>query len=100
MKKPLHENVWVARACALLFSASLVLAGVAAIVSGDLHYENYWGGRVFGPLAIVFAVLFLVVVLRRDSPPGPKLKGRAARLARKAEETKFPIDDFDKPWTG
>jgi hypothetical protein len=95
------KNIWVARLFLFLLGASLVVNGLDDVISGDLHYSNYWGGAVFAPLGMVVGVFLLVLLVRQwktlttpETPP--KLKGRAARLARKAEETKFPIDDYRK----
>ncbi len=99
--KRFMDNIWVARLLLFLLGMSLLLSGLREVLSGDLHYSNYWGGAVFAPLAIVVGAFFLVMLVRQwktlttpETPP--KLKGRAARLARKAEETKFPIDDYRK----
>ena len=70
-------------------------------MKGELHYGNYWGGAVFAPFAIGCGVLLLAALpflLRRWNEPEPELRGKAARLARKAKETRFPIDDYDKSW--
>jgi hypothetical protein len=80
---------------------SLILAGWRALDSGQLHYRNYWGGSVFAPFAIALGIAVLVILIARwrtltETPP--KLKGKAARRARRAAETKSPIDTFDKPW--
>lgn len=85
----------------LLFGASLLLSGSREVLSGDLHYPNYWGGAVFAPLAIVIGLFLLVGAIWKwrtlTTPKNqPKLKGRAARLAQKADATKFPIDDYKK----
>lgn len=92
---------WLARGVFLLSSIGLILGGVAALSEGRLHYSNYWGGAVFAPLAIVFGLVILAVTTvkwPKFSRPNdaPKLKGKAARLARQAEQAKFPIDDYEK----
>ena len=100
MRKILN-NIWVVRSMFLLFAIALTLGGLQAVLFGDLHYENYWGGLVFAPLAIVagvFVMPWLAWKWKTLSAPEkrPPLKGRAARLARQAEETRFPIDDYEK----
>ena len=50
---------------ALLFSVVLISGGVYTILGGGIAYQNYWGGTVFAPIAIVLGVvLFLLVLLR------------------------------------
>ena len=82
-----------------LVVVSLVVAAIGTLAEGKLHYSNYWGGRVFAPIVLVIVALIIVggVVsfFRRHEPPS-KLRGRAARKARQAENTTFPIDDFEK----
>ncbi len=34
--------------------------GLAAMARGDFSYENWWGGLVFAPLAMVVGVLFVL----------------------------------------
>lgn len=31
----------------------IVLLGVSALLRGNLHYSNWWGGAVFAPFAIL-----------------------------------------------
>lgn len=93
----------LARAIFALVALSLVLAGARPLLKGDLFFSNYWGGPVFGPLAIVIGVfcLYLVVFRWRKLAARPeRLKGRAARKAQRAAEQRTAIDNFDKPWTG
>jgi hypothetical protein len=95
------RSIWTGRIALIFVGLSILLAGVRALDAGRLHYQNYWGGLVFAPLAIAIgvAVLILVVVKCRTlNETGPRLKGKAARRARKAAETRSPIDSFDKPW--
>ena len=99
--KKVASSIWAARGAILLVGASLLLSGSREVLSGDLHYSNYWGGAVFAPLAIVIGLFLLVGAIwkwRTLTTPEeqPKLKRRAARLARKADATKFPIDDYKK----
>jgi hypothetical protein len=85
-----------------LVALSLILAGILALLKGDLFYGYYWGGPVFAPLAIAIGVfcLYLSVFRWRTLAQRPeRLKGRAARRVQRAAERKA-IDDFDKPWTG
>jgi hypothetical protein len=69
----------------------LVASGFGAVWSGELFYSNYWGGRVFGPLAIMLgAALLLIVVsrLRRKfaGPMSAHHAGRGARRARRLQK--------------
>ncbi len=77
----------------------LTAAAVGTLVAGKLHYSNYWGGRVFAPFVLVVVIIvvagLLASFLRREKPP-KKLRGRAARKARQADKTTFPIDDYKK----
>ena len=99
--RKLLANTRFSAALLILFAFSLILSSTTDLLRGRLHYGNYWGGPVFAPLAIVLGVFLLYVALfkwGRINERSPKLRGKAARLARKAEETRFPIDDYDKPW--
>jgi hypothetical protein len=92
---------WIARAVFLVFCVVLMLGGVATLQRGEIHYSNYWGGAVFAPLAIAVGFLLMMLVLFAWQKFGktaktPKLKGKAARRARQAEETRFPIDEYKK----
>ena len=92
----------LARAVFMLVSLGVVLLGVQGLLKGDLFYPNYWGGSVFGPVAITIGLLGLYLGVFRWhklAAPPERLKGRAARRARRAER-RAPIEDFDKPWTG
>jgi hypothetical protein len=73
----------------------IILFGAGALSKGHLGYENYWGGFVYGPIAIVIGLLVILAALRGNLQT-KKLRGREARLARKADETKFPIDTYRK----
>lgn len=91
----------ISRAVLILLGGALILSGIRAFVVGTLHYRNYWGGAVFAPLAILAGLLLLVLATvkwRKFTEPAEpsKLKGKAARRARQAERTKFPIDDYKK----
>ena len=39
-------------------------AGLATLLSGHLHYRNWWGAPVFGPYALIIGVLIFVFALR------------------------------------
>jgi hypothetical protein len=86
----------VAAVGVVLFIVSLVAAAIGTLAEGKLHYSNYWGGRVFAPVVLVIVALIIVAgvvsFFRRHGVP-PKLRGRAARKARQAENTTFPVDD-------
>ena len=82
-----------------LLVIGLLAGAIRALTAGKLHYANYWGGYVFAPfvLAIVgIIVAGLAISLLRGEKPPRKLRGKAARKARQAENTTFPIDDYKK----
>lgn len=85
------------------FAGLLIFSGIATLLRGKPGYTNYWGGHVFAPLAIVIGLLLLVIVIakfrRKDEEVPRKMSGKEKRRARKAEQTKFPIDTFRDPWT-
>lgn len=68
-----------------LIVVALIAAAVRTLATGQLHYSNYWGGKVFAPFAFFIAVIIVVGVvisrIRGEKPP-TKLRGRAARKAR------------------
>jgi len=43
-----------------------VLAGpaLAAIISGRPGWQNYWGGVVYAPFALLIAALFVIVIMK------------------------------------
>lgn len=99
--KKLINSLWFARVLLLLIGLLLMLSGLATLLAGDIQYLNYWGGAVFAPLPIALGVCLLVVVFWKwnalnERLPKTKRRGKAARLARQAERTKFPIDEFRK----
>jgi len=62
---------WLNRLRARLVSAGkwllvCVLAGTAltAIISGRLGWQNYWGGFVYAPFALLITVLLVVVIVK------------------------------------
>jgi hypothetical protein len=89
-----------------LLGLLLIIAGIGSIFSGTYSYRNYWGGIVFGPFAITGGIMLLLIVTfcRRKiwakDNGRKKFNGKAARKARKAENYRAAIDDFDKPWGG
>ena len=91
------------RAIFVLVALSLIVAGARPLLIGGLFYSNYWGGPVFGPLAIAVGVfcLYLAAFRWRKLVQSPeRLKGRVARRAERAAQHRAAIDDFDKPWRG
>lgn len=86
-----------------ILSLCIIFVGLKASLSGDLSYENYWGGLVFGPLAILLGAAGLVGTIfmwRKLNRKQRQQKGHAARKARKAARYRSAVEDFDKPWRG
>jgi hypothetical protein len=51
----------------IALGVSAIGFGLAPLRHGYLFYQNGWGGVVFGPLAILFGVLFIVcAIFERD----------------------------------
>jgi cbb3-type cytochrome oxidase subunit 3 len=74
----------------IVMALFLIFYGIVAIVENRWTYENYWGGGVFAPVAILFGCLVIyVVVFRYDAlkKSGVDKKGRRIR---------FPADDYRK----
>jgi hypothetical protein len=87
----------------VLVALGLIGAGARPLLVGDLFYPNYWGGPVFGPLAIavgVFGLYLAVFHWHKLAQRQERLKGRVARKAERTAERQRVIDDFDKPWRG
>jgi hypothetical protein len=53
-KRPFNRTVLIA------LGIAAIGLGVAPLFHGHLFYQNWWGGMVFGPLAIIFGVLFIL----------------------------------------
>jgi hypothetical protein len=101
IKERLRQSLWPGRIALTFVGLSLVLTGAAALRTGRLHYQNYWGGSVFAPLAIVVGITALVVVIvrwRSLNETGPRLRGKAVRRQRRAAERRSAVETFDKPW--
>jgi hypothetical protein len=100
LKGGLRQSLWPGRIALTFVGLSLVLTG-AALGDGRLHYQNYWGGSIFAPLAIVVGITALVMVIvrwRSLNESGPRLRGKAARRQQRAAEERSAAETFDKPW--
>lgn len=54
---------------------AILCRGLRGVLShGSFHYENWFGELVFAPVAILFGVLIILVVLFK-----PEILGRAPR---------------------
>jgi hypothetical protein len=98
MRRIFHSAWFGALFCGSI-GIAVVLMGVATFGRGRLHYENYWGGQVFAPFAVVIGVAFAVfgsLKWRAIVGPSEKLKGKARREAERAARTEFPIDTYKK----
>jgi hypothetical protein len=69
-----------------LMGLLLLAQGVVNLWQGRHSYENYWGGKVFAPFAIVLGTMTLVVVVfgwdllpRRRTGSGPRPSRRQPR---------------------
>jgi hypothetical protein len=54
------------RAAILFGIVGLIITnlGVLTLLRGRLHYQNYWGGWVFAPFALVVGVLTISYAIR------------------------------------
>jgi hypothetical protein len=53
------------RRFAFMFLGSMFLGlGILTLLSGALHYQNWWGAPVFAPFAIAIGALCFVVAFR------------------------------------
>jgi len=101
-----NSNFWQSRWLkGVVFIACVVgvLSGaVYVLTSGRLYYKNYWGGRVFAPLAVVlilFVIAIMLVKWRTLNGPKSKLKGKAARRAQRAAlDREDPARSNWRPW--
>ncbi len=59
-----HKKVWLQWFAALV-ALAVIATGIRPILKGDLFYNNWWGGLVFGPMTVVGGLLFLYVVIFR-----------------------------------
>lgn len=98
MRRIFHK-VWVGVLVCGFIGLAVVIMGIATLGRGQLHYQNYWGGEVFAPFAIIIGVAFAVVCAWKWKSivrPSKQLKGKARRDAERAAQTKFPIDSYRK----
>jgi hypothetical protein len=42
----------------------LAVPALAAIISGRLGWQNYWGGFVYAPFALLVAALLVIVIVK------------------------------------
>ena len=82
---------------------TIVLFGIGTLLRGQVHYQNYWGGEVFAPFAIVLGSVFAVVgawkwrtLFTTEPKPVAKLSRKARRAAERAERVEFPIETYEK----
>jgi hypothetical protein len=50
----------------------LIATGMLSLLTGKLHYRNYWGAPVFAPFAIFVGLLTMIVafvVRKKDKHP-------------------------------
>ena len=88
----------IRRVVLLAIAGVLVLGGALAVAEGRPSYDNYWGGKVFPPLAIVIGIGAAVFALRPERPR--KRESRQERRERKRTPKKprmrFPHEDMRK----
>jgi hypothetical protein len=92
------RNRLVRRLVLLAIAAILVLNGAVAVSRGRPAYDNYWGGKVFPPLAIAAGIASAVFALRSAKPSSRE--SRRERLERrrlaKRPRMRFPHEDARK----
>ena len=52
---------WRGRVLLALVSLTILALGSGTLVRGGLHYQNWWGGTMFAPFAIVIGGLGLFI---------------------------------------
>ncbi len=67
-----------------------VVLGLASLLNGKSSYQNYWGGLVFAPVAILMGFLVLFISIFRPTKTHPPTKDR------KGKRIRFPADDYRK----
>lgn len=80
----------IARIFAILMCLVLTAQGIVSIYKSEWSYRNYWGGLVFGPIAILIGILLIYLLLFRWD------KLQKDIVDKKGREIKFPHDDFRK----
>jgi len=48
------------RSVFLLLGLAAIALGVVPVLRGDLFYENWWGGLVFSPIAIILGLVMIL----------------------------------------
>jgi hypothetical protein len=97
MLAPFRSSL-VRRLVLLAIAAILVLHGAVAVSKGQPAYDNYWGGKVFPPLAIAAGIASAVFALRfaKPSKKGSKRERRERRRLVKRPRMRFPHEDARK----
>ena len=62
------------RALFLIFGATIIGVGIGPLRHGRLSYENWWGGLVFAPFAIIFGIIIVLGALFK-----PAIFGKATK---------------------
>ena len=52
-----------ARISSILFSLFIIALGLVFLFAGQIHYSNWWGGKVFAPLTVVVGTFMLYIVI-------------------------------------
>jgi uncharacterized membrane protein len=68
----------------------LIFYGTLAMIENRWIYGNYWGGQVFAPVAILFGVLRIYIVIFRFNAL------KKSGVDKKGRRIRFPADDFRK----
>ena len=78
------------RMAIVIAGSVLILTGILSIITGQLHYLNYWGGLVFAPVAILAGSLAIYIAVYR---PG---KMDLPNRDRKGRKIRYPVDEYRK----
>jgi hypothetical protein len=55
------------RALFMLVGLVFIGFGIAALQRGSMTYQNWWGGLVFAPFAIIFGIIFILGAIFKPS---------------------------------
>ena len=73
-----------------LVGVVLILQGASALGKSEAAYENYWGGLVYPPVAILLGLVLLALVIWRPLALSKRLQDKRGRPIR------FPHQDVRK----
>ncbi|MEW6365667.1 MAG: hypothetical protein AB1714_13645 [Acidobacteriota bacterium] len=89
MRSKKSRSRW-SRAMAFFVCTTIVLCGLSATCRTWPFYTNYWGGLIYGPVAMAIGLLGLyIAVFRWEKSIEPRVDKRGRRVAWPGDESRW-----------